>query len=205
MQVYTYQCLCLYKNQKKNPAMIIAILIFSMIMYCTNQNSFFAEYLFCFFPLLYSQLFSPIYEEDFKNGMIELLILKKYKRGIFLWQKNSFFFLISIILNLIMTIFFMISDSHLSTNAYLKLIIISVIETMCLSLINFFLQFIIDSKTALQWILSIISLGVGFILFKYASPIQHFWKSLFIVSFIAVLMVVVDTLYIEKNYRLNSI
>ncbi|MDR1474046.1 MAG: hypothetical protein LBI41_05845 [Lactobacillales bacterium] len=205
MQVYTYQCLCLYKNQKKNPAMVIAILIFSMIMYYTNQNSFFVEYLFCLFPLLYSQLFSPIYEEDFKNGMIELLILKKYKRGIFLWQKNSFFFLISIILNLIMTIFFMISNSHLSTNAYLKLIIITVIETMCLSLINFFLQFIIDSKTALQWILSIIGLGLGFILFKYASPIQHFGKSLFIVSFIAVLMVVVDTLYIEKNYRLNSI
>ncbi|MDR1521319.1 MAG: hypothetical protein LBS28_00410 [Streptococcaceae bacterium] len=202
MTPYVYQCLCFYKNQKKNPVSVVFVLIFFAFIYFKYPSSFALEYLFLMLPIAYTQFSLSVYEEDFKSGMIDLSILKNRQIIPFLLQKNIFFSVLSIFLNLIISVVFKMMTPDVNQIVFFKLSTFMIIETFTFSLLILFLNFMLESRTIVQYLSSIIGLALAFFFIKYASPVNHFYKSLLLVGLLTILFFVMNILYIKKRYRL---
>ncbi|MDR0676398.1 MAG: hypothetical protein LBF97_05105 [Elusimicrobiota bacterium] len=85
----------------------------------------------------------------------------------------------------------------------IKLSIITIVESFILAFLTFFLNFIIESKTTLQYILGIFIIILAFSIFKYLSPLSHFVLSFLVLNRMLILMLTVLTNYIKKKYRLK--
>jgi len=204
MDSYNYSYIKFFKNQKKHVLCVILLLIFYSCVYFWCKNSLAVEMLFLFLPMIYNNLILPAYEEEFQNGMVECQILKKYSRVTFFLEKNFFFIFISIVLSILMSIIFMIITPNVEIITFIKLTTIVVMETLAFSMIAYFINFIIESKSMVQYVS--LAIGFGWVVFilKYGSPIDNFFKDLFFTLLATILMFMVNAIYIEKRYRLNQ-
>ncbi|MDR1473416.1 MAG: hypothetical protein LBI41_02460 [Lactobacillales bacterium] len=204
MEAYTYSYIKFFKNQKQHVLCVILLLIFYSFIYFQCKNSLGAEFLFLFLPMIYNNLILPAYEEEFKNGMAECQILKKYNRITFFLEKNLFFLLASIVLSVLMSIVFMLIAPNVGIVIFIKLTTIVVIETLVFSMLAYFINFIIESKSMVQYVSLAIGFGWVFFLLRYGSPRDDFLKSLFFTLLATILMFIVNTIYVEKRYRLTQ-
>jgi len=88
------------------------------------------EYIYISILFSFCQLVSPIYEEDFKNGMIDVVILKKYR--------NGFLFLVNLIFVFLIGDFSMFVAPNFSMIDIVKLSTIIMIEGFILTFLAIF-------------------------------------------------------------------
>ncbi|MDR1521320.1 MAG: hypothetical protein LBS28_00415 [Streptococcaceae bacterium] len=203
MQAYIYQNICFFKKQKKLLIVMLLLLIPSLYLSWKIKDIHQLEFLCVEVLLSVCQLMSPIYEEDFNTGMIDLQILKEYKKRLFFLQKNGFLLLIELLLLFLIGAFSWAITKDLMLIDVIKFSIITIVESFMLAILTFFLNFIIESKITLQYILGIFIIILAFSVFKHISPFSHFLLSFLVLNGVLILMLIVLTNYIKKKYRLK--